>query len=330
MGKLALEKLTADAMDLKKIIRRATGRSREPALARVMAGARERIRHDLPVSDGPASAEGIVFSKNRACQLHALLESYFHLAGHPAPLHILFDAAGRHEKPYEELRRLFSKHGVFFVRQSDFRADLLNLLGAIRAEALFFLVDDIVFTRPFDLHDFCRFPTDTYVPSLRMGANIRRSHTCTRDLPQPEFIARRQAGAETFLIWKWSEGTVDWGFPLSLDGNFFKAAEITAAARHLRFTSPNTFETGLQKLLGLYARRYGVCAEKSTILNIPSNRIQNDYRNMAEGPSAEELLEKWNEGLAIDWRALEGFDNIDPHQPVRYTFIDRGKQGQAP
>lgn len=298
--------------------------SRLEELELLMEHTPTRIQHELSLSHRPCSAEGIVFSKNRALQLHALLESYQNLAAHPSCLHILYDATSKgHEKAYDELFSLFDPTTISVYLQKEFRSDLLGLVDDIHTDAIFFLVDDIVFTRQLDMHDFCRLPLDTFVPSLRMGRNITRSHTGTKDLPLPRFITSRHVGAETFLLWKWAGGAVDWGFPLTLDGNLFPASEIAGAVRYLSFTSPNTFETNLQKLAHYYALRYGACAEHSKLMNVPSNRVQNDYNNMASGLSADELLDVWNQGLAIDWRALRGYDNVCPHELVKYTFVKR-------
>src|SRR5258705_11456418 len=54
------------------------------------------------------SCEGIVFSKDRALQLHALLSSYFLYVKNPVRLYVLYKTSNeRHDRSYEELKIQF-------------------------------------------------------------------------------------------------------------------------------------------------------------------------------------------------------------------------------
>src|SRR5205085_2716663 len=92
-----------------------------------------------------AETEGIIFSKDRACQLHALLESFFLNANPAVRLHVLFTASSpEHRRAYEEERMIFRNHPVAWVTETEFRDDLITLLGQLRAGRVMFLVDDII------------------------------------------------------------------------------------------------------------------------------------------------------------------------------------------
>ena len=54
------------------------------------------------------TTEGIVFSKDRAIQLHALFASYFEKVKDPVPIHIIYSASTKkHEEAYAELFEIF-------------------------------------------------------------------------------------------------------------------------------------------------------------------------------------------------------------------------------
>lgn|GEM_PF-6805731 len=85
-----------------------------------------RIKHRATPGKHPAA--GIVFSKDRALQLHALLSSYSEKVTSPAPLYILYHTSTpRHQKAYAELMEILP-HQFLFIKQlsaDSFRSDLL-------------------------------------------------------------------------------------------------------------------------------------------------------------------------------------------------------------
>ncbi len=273
------------------------------------------------VSDRPTSLPmaGIVFSKDRPLQLHALLESYRDLVSNPAPLTVLFRASDEgYRAGYAEVAQ--ANRDVAFVEEDNFRADLIGLMDRLDARAMFFLVDDIVFTRPVDLVDYGAADLALFVPALRLGPNVRRSYTRDRATPTPQFTPLGEAK----LRWRWSEGINDFGYPLSVDGNLFATDEMAVMVKTVAYRSPNTFEDALQAFMPLYRDREGICYSHSCIVNIPINKVQNDNANRSGELEVSWFLEQWRKGLKLDVRRLYGFENISPHQEVELGFVPRG------
>src|SRR5882672_2143072 len=83
-------------------------------------------------STGSATATGplvtgMIFSKDRACQLHALLESFHEKVVGEVPLRVLFTASSaRHRQAYEEVRAVFAGKPVVWITETNFRQDLLH------------------------------------------------------------------------------------------------------------------------------------------------------------------------------------------------------------
>ena len=108
--------------------------------------------------DAKTPVTGIVFSKDRPVQLHALISSYMHHVKNAAPMVVLYTATTEgFKKAYDEVSNEFSKQGVKFVKETSFKKDLLDVLNKLKTEKLFFLVDDIVFINDFDMNDFASF-----------------------------------------------------------------------------------------------------------------------------------------------------------------------------
>ena len=309
-------------------------------------------RNQREPKDSEYPAEGIVFSKDRALQLHALLSSYYEKVIPPVPLHILYDTSTpAHQKAYEEVFSLFSGRHIAFAKQNNrdsFSADLINLLTALEADKVFFLVDDLLFIEDVDLWDFAEFNTDRFVPSLRLGLNIDWCYVLQQKQPWPawvpnpdqrdrgvnKIIAGRKNAEKDFLLtkaatdgdklyWRWNQGVHEWGYPLSVDGHLFSTGEITAIARWISFQAPNTFEDNLQKFSRLFSSRLGVSYRKSKIVNIPCNKVQEENDNICGTIGPDFLLEQWQKGLQMNYRQLYGVINTSVHQELAFELTPR-------
>jgi len=94
----------------------------------------------------------VVFSKDRAMQLEAMLRSCRrHCRDFDAArVAVLYAASDkRHEDQYRQLQAVFES--IAFVRETDFKKDLLALLS--ESHFVLFLVDDNLFVVDFALAD---------------------------------------------------------------------------------------------------------------------------------------------------------------------------------
>jgi hypothetical protein len=282
------------------------------------------IDHSLAFSDSPSKIGCIVFSKDRPLQLHCLLSSYFEHVSSPAPVHVLFASSNsRYKRGYEALFQFFGSRLGSITEQKNFKKDIIDIIENLQSSQLFFLVDDIVFIRKMDLSVLSCLPANTFIISLRLGKNILLSHTGLKKQMQPHFISHKKVGSENLNIWSWAQGETDWAYPLSLDGNIFATAEMISVLKYLNFHSPNTLEASLQKINRLALKRYGVCFDLSKIVNLPYNRVQTDFDNVSGSISTDYLLQKWEEGMAIDYRKMYNYTNTCPHELVPVEFVRR-------
>ncbi|MCX6224411.1 MAG: glycosyltransferase family 2 protein [Bacteroidia bacterium] len=276
--------------------------------------------------ENPSTIECIVFSKDRALQLHGLLSTLREKVSPVVPVHVLYLASSSsHQKAYDDVIAMFGKCNVRFIRQQNdhsFKHDLMEILFSLTCDILFFLVDDILFTEPVDLNNVLKLDLDVFVPSLRMGQNLTRCYVLQRPQPLPHFLDSPISQSDK-IVWKWNSGELDWGYPLSVDGHFFAKREISVMAAMLSFRAPNSFEDQLQIFKPFFSNRYGTGYKKSRIVNIPCNRVQTERNNLSGNTHPDELLEQWQKGYQIDYEKFYGMTNESAHQDITLPLILR-------
>lgn len=274
---------------------------------------------------------GIVFSMDRALQLHALLGSYQDLVTGCVKLTVIYRASSEaHDAAYREVLQEYV--GLVEAKRQETRQDFKKLLIDALSDSfdghVFFLVDDNMFVEPVDLVFFASQASGYCVPSLRMGQNLSRSYTLQRPQIIPYLRPLESTADEPLLAWLWKCGELDWNYPLSVDGHLFKRMEILALAKTLDFDSPNRFEAQLQKFHAAFSWRLGVCYAKSRLVNIPYNRVQTDIENLHGSVHQEDMLRMWNEGYRIDRRSYYGIVNESAHQELPLRLTSRAEMGQ--
>lgn len=268
---------------------------------------------------------GIVFSKDRAIQLHALLSSYFECVTDPAPLKVLYAVSSKeYQKSYQMLIQMFQNKNIQWRKEENtisFKEQLSQIIHSIDANIIFFLVDDIVFKNQCQLSHFYQHDLNLIVPSLRLGKHLNFCYNKNRALPLPSFKSHHESSLKGSHFWEWSDAQDDWNYPLSLDGHFFYKKNIELLISHSEFSSPNSLEAALQIASKYFRKKLGFCASSSVIFNIPCNRIQNEIENPHGSQHQDLLLEKWNDGYRIDYRKFYNFNNTSVHQDVELPLI---------
>lgn len=229
----------------------------------------------------------IIFSKNRACQLELLLRSL----NLPATVIYTFDptfASG-----YDKLIKMYPD--VRFVLETDFKAQLLELLAKSPEEYAMFLVDDDVMIEPFEEKNYSEFEEfkknkAILCLSLRLAPHYEEA---------PDFQDNN--------TWNWRGLKHDWGYPMSVSAHIFRKQDILPIMIGGSFNMPNDLEVLLRK--NPPTRPLMMCVDKPNIINIPANLVQTKYRpnrfkNM--GVSAEEINDKFLSGHRISLNDIMG------------------------
>lgn len=268
---------------------------------------------------------GVVFSKDRAFQLDALLESYFEKVHNPANLIILYKATDlTHKKAYEEvIERFYTQSpAIRYIEElGNFRDCLLRVLSSIRAKSIFFLVDDIVFINTIDLSIYSKVDSRSSILSLRLSPHLKKSYATGRSQSPPNLSPA--AISSELLEFKWFEQGCEWSDPWSVDGNIYSTAEINVLSRISQFDAPNSYEDALKSFADLAVDRIGYCFAQSKILNLAINRVQNEINNQSGEITPQFLLEQWNKGLKMDRSMFDSYTPISPHEEHVIQFRSR-------
>jgi hypothetical protein len=284
------------------------------------------------------SVQAVIFSKDRAMQLHGVLASFVArcMDAAEACIAVIYKASSsEYAAGYEQLRRDFSgRLDVEWVEESHFKRDLIGLvtgekrwwrrlLGLVpldKAGGLLFMVDDNLFIREFQLRATLealeRFPRSIGF-SLRIGKNTTYCYSNRCDQPLPDF----EHAADGVLRFQWPGQVGDFGYPLEVSSSVYRAKDLVGLLSNLPYANPNRLEQGLSLSSKLYARTRPelLCFEQSVAFCAPVNIVQSVLDNRAgsaEKHSITNLNRKFLEGWRIDVEALNGFVPHAAHQEI--------------
>ena len=144
----------------------------------------------------------IIFSKDRAIQLNAFLSSYLTLVKNYQCVYVLYKCSNnRHEMSYEDLKKMYINEPFIFVKEEDFRKQLLDILQQEGAKNIIFYVDDMIFTHPIDYKEIQDIDTNKYTLVLTRGKDLTYSIVLSRPLKVPSF----KKHSANFEIFDWFE-----------------------------------------------------------------------------------------------------------------------------
>lgn len=260
----------------------------------------------------------IVFSKNRGMQLELFLRSmkFYFKEFSQHKINILYNYTNEEfKKGYEKLFKIHNDENINYIKETQtFKSHILNLLDIKNPYTVFF-VDDVVFKNSFTLNskEFKLFTLkdEILALSLRLHPNLTYCYPANIKMVPPHF--------ENNLSFKWYGLKGDYGYPMSLDGHFFRTNDIVSIAKILNFNNPNSFESMLSAFP--LNRLKMICYEESIIINNPINKVQNYNNNIHGDIPAEFLNEKFLEGYIIDLDDFDGLKNISCHQEVEINLI---------
>lgn len=265
----------------------------------------------------------IIFSKDRACQLDALLRSIkLHDKSHLIDftnVYVLFSASNNeYNIGYHIVREKFPK--VNFVPETDFYNNVLQLINHKDYHTVFF-VDDIIAYRDFnidieDIHN-CLNLRDVICVSLRLGRNTDYNYQYNMFCNVPNFIAYSK-----FLMWNRNGGEFHFNYPYSVDGHIFNTEFIKDKITSCKFTFPNNLESELCNGFSTAPPYLMLCPQNSVIVNYPSNRVQHSYVNKYDdknGVNSKELNKAYVNGKLIDINITENIRAT--HQNITLRLI---------
>ena len=263
----------------------------------------------------------MVFSRNRALQLHALLESiHLYLDSEDVNVSVLHRYDDDHQAGLNELRDLFPS--IVFIKETDFKKHVTDFLSS-GSDLCAFLTDDIVFKDDVDISQISGIMTNNenvLTFSLRLGLHIRDCYALSSEQPVP----MGNVYPPNLFVWDWRNAKMDWGYPLSVDGHVFRRKQALAWFATLEYSHPNSFEEVMQVRRQLPdIPLLAVSFVTSRLVNLPINRVQDTHTNRCGDISSDTLLAVWNEGKKIDISKFHQLLNTGVHQELEITLKER-------
>ena len=124
------------------------------------------------------------------------------------------------------------------------------------------------------------------------------------------------------LKFKFKDGIGDWAYPNCLDMAIFKKSKISNFYVNAGYSSPNTLESAWAGVADL--NKFGLCFRLSKKFVLPLNIVQEDWWVPNENSfSAEELFQKWKEGLKINISEFYRINNNCALMGYAPNFIPR-------
>ena len=106
----------------------------------------------------------------------------------------------------------------------------------------------------------------------------------------------------------------DFGYPMSLDGNIFYTGSLGYYLYNLRYNGPNDLES--QMAMRPVPIPLMNCYDKSRVMNLPLNKVQNFNNNVHGHITAQFLNEQFLNGKTISMDNIRGLDNTSCHQEI--------------
>lgn len=264
-----------------------------------------------------SGATCIIFSRNRALQLEALMRSIEKYSKSSFEVIVQYSCSSAHRKSYDELIEQFKSYVNYtFIEEQTFSLRLKEVIKSIRTKHLFFLVDDQVFVRPFDIEEVLSVMTNNSFFSLRLGRAITDFGIFERKL-EPKYLIKGN-----FLEWSWkrNKDQKDWGYQFSVDGTVYKSIDVLRGAMSIPFRAPNSFEDNMNSVFLFRSDNKGISYRQPVVINliINASRQEKEYEHFESGEySTDDMLKLWRSGVRFSLEKISSIAFFSTHYIIR-------------
>ena len=274
--------------------------------------------------DSSQHADLVIFSYNRPLQLYALLESIEkHISG-LHEIHVIYRADDPYISAYKEVflaySTVISHHQS--VQPNNFRDLTFQASFASPTPYILFAVDDIVVKEDINCTQCIQYleRENAYGFFLRLGTHLSECYPLRCKQPLPHL----QEVEPNVFKWMFSQATLDWAYPHTVDMTLYRKKDIESQLRSISFHNPNRLEGAWHSFTRSKLSCSGLCFKNAKIVNLPLNRVQNDFNNRAMNEiSPSDLLKIFNDKKKIDIAPLATIVNNAAHMEYTPSFITR-------
>ena len=269
----------------------------------------------------------VMFSKDRPMQclatIESLLEYCYDIGMSNYNIDVLYDASNdKFLDGYSNLIGRTYKYGIRFLKQTNFKNDLLNLVYS--QDYVFFIVDDNQFISRFYIQDGIKFLSDNEDSisfSYRMGLNINYCYPADEYQKNKNFQITTQPN---IIKTKWDRLDFDWNYPMDLSSSLYRTKDMNEFLCKIDYNNPNELEYYLDACKFTFYKPYFGSYNQSVAFCNPINKVNKNNNNRSGNKtqySTENLLYKFLDGYRIDISKFYNFIPNSPHQEVDFEFI---------
>ena len=255
----------------------------------------------------------VIFSKDRALQLDATIQSLYRRCVDTEKLKVAVlytTSSDIFEKQYLELIEEYPD--IKFVKENDFKQNLINIIITSFQGYVMFVVDDTIFVKDFSVKEIIESlenNLDSIGVSLRLGANNTYCYMSSKDQKLPGFEV-----VQDKLKFVWSGQDGDFGYPLELSSSVYRIPEVLVPINFKEFTNPNMLESNLYKSISFFEKILPtlLCYKTSRAFSNPINIVQKKKTNKHGNDkkyTPEELAKLYNLKYRID---IDKYFNTTP------------------
>lgn len=261
----------------------------------------------------------VIWSKDRACQLHLLLESMERLCSSKFDIEVIYKASNESfNDAYQKVNSIFGK--VTFTKEGAFHKDTVAALNTDH-QNIAFSTDDTVCFRTFSLHGLSLNEGDVF--SLRLGLNtiVQDPYRGLVQTPLNRYSRGILDGIPTI---SWSpldyHPSSNYGYPGGLDLHVFNRKKIQDILGGRTFKNTNELEA---ILVGARLHFSSIKSFKESVaVNIPCNNMSGITRSGETfGYSIEYLNSLYLDGFKIDLLKIMEEHFVGCHQEVKFSMV---------
>lgn len=225
----------------------------------------------------------MIFTKDRPCQLDALLRSVKDNFKEIEKITILFKASDpKFLEGYKLLSQWHPQHT--WIMEKNLMGDIKSIVSMFQRRFCVLFVDDEVIVRKQEITapmSLLYQRPELHCLSMRMGSNLSYTYTTNVDSPAPPFT--RYTCDESILYgweWKIQKGNTDWEYPSCINSHMYRTNFLKPVILGMKFKHVNDLEAKLNMRRELFAPRM-ICFEKPKTVSIANNLTQTGHNRHA-------------------------------------------------
>jgi len=264
----------------------------------------------------------VIFSKDRACQLHLCLTSLIEKFDALMYINVQYTSSNdEYEKGYMDCAKIFDS--VDFIRENDFQSMCKNILETVNTPYILFLVDDDVFINAITEKEYCEMTnildiTDNiHCGSIRMNKTVNKCYPANnKDMEIPILLEYGN-----LFNWNWTEAKDQhtcWGYPMSMTAHIYKSNEIIPLIQKGKFNNVNSLEAFINANR-FRNKHYMVSFKDSKVFNVQNNFVQGNRVN-EHSYTIEWLNEQYMNNKTISTKNIYGLKRNACHGTIEYIM----------